>query len=920
MNFVGGNTFDLSMPARGGATATPTLDGGALLVNQTNVQTDRVRFTNNTSNQDGGAVELGSVGVAGGTHVFANATVFDGNTAKGRGGAVSADGAGDVLFTNTVITNNTSDKGAAGVQAFTNSVTFDRSRLEGNTGDAGAASVLGSVFVNNTLVKNNTALGVATAGIAASVSGITITNSTFVGNTSTGGLTGGSAVSASTITAVNSTFDRNSGSDAALSAVLGTIDLRYSVVTRNLATFGIATGGGINTGTLIVQNSVIAQNRNIDGSSPIKDIQADTVQSLGNNLIGVAPANFAAAAGDQLGTVATPIDPRLGPLDDYGGPVPTRAPFADSRVINAGSATSGTVATDARGFARLVGPASDIGAFEVQPGEQLPVTTRMIATINPAVNNAAAVNELINFFVTANTNGSFDDQIVLFPGGKYTFNIPADRRDGGTALPVLTDPDDTVTIAGNGATFFRPPGAPSFRFVRAAPQFSRSLTDGPTLVINDMTFDNGNVFDYSGGNLVDPNVLAVLSGGAVRVDNSALFLTDVTFNNNTSTDNGGAVGATLTKGFIVQDTFTRAHFNNNYAGGAGGAVYLQDPESKVIISGISFADSTFTNNVSLTGGGAVHGKVAAMDFDNVQIVGNKGDTGGVSSDLVFAIDTAFLNNASSGAGASAVIATRQMLTLINSAVVGNTGGSASAVGQAQGLAVELLNTTVHGNTSAGPAVLAPQGEVVLSFATVTNNRALVGNEAGVAVSKNILTLYASVVAGNRVTNILSSTVDVSAPQVRNHGFNFVGVSPLLYPADPTDQFGFAGQELDPKLAPVGFYGGPVPTRPPAAGSPLLNRGGVPTAERITADARGLVRVVGGSADIGAFELQPGETVPAAETPLPLVPPRPRRRRRSRRRSPRCSTPPSTRRSTTRGPSPRSSRSSTWRTPTSPSST
>ncbi|HSC09716.1 MAG TPA: choice-of-anchor Q domain-containing protein [Rhodanobacteraceae bacterium] len=66
------------------------------------------------------------------------------------------------------------------------------------------------------------------------------------------------------------------------------------------------------------------------------------------------------------GTIRT--DPQLQPLADNGGPTQTHALAPGSAAIDAGSNSSG-LATDQRGepFARVVGAAPDIGAFESRP-------------------------------------------------------------------------------------------------------------------------------------------------------------------------------------------------------------------------------------------------------------------------------------------------------------------------------------------------------------------------------------------------------------------------------------------------------------------------------------------------------------------------------------------------------------------------
>jgi hypothetical protein len=96
--------------------------------------------------------------------------------------------------------------------------------------------------------------------------------------------------------------------------------------------------------------------------------------SGGYNLIGAVNGGTGfGAPGDQLGSVASPLDPKLGPLQDNGGPTPTMALLTGSPAIDKGN--SGGLTTDQRGRQRPFdipnipnapgGNGSDIGAFEV---------------------------------------------------------------------------------------------------------------------------------------------------------------------------------------------------------------------------------------------------------------------------------------------------------------------------------------------------------------------------------------------------------------------------------------------------------------------------------------------------------------------------------------------------------------------------
>ena len=106
--------------------------------------------------------------------------------------------------------------------------------------------------------------------------------------------------------------------------------------------------------------------------------------SLGHNLLGQTEGSDGLANGvngDLVGTAATPIDPRLRPLTDNGGPTLTMSLFPDSAAFDAGDDT--LTGTDQRGLPRLAGAHVDIGAFELDPSTVFaPAIISTIATVS----------------------------------------------------------------------------------------------------------------------------------------------------------------------------------------------------------------------------------------------------------------------------------------------------------------------------------------------------------------------------------------------------------------------------------------------------------------------------------------------------------------------------------------------------------
>ncbi len=107
-------------------------------------------------------------------------------------------------------------------------------------------------------------------------------------------------------------------------------------------------GGGIWGNITYVAGSIIANN--FAGTGP--DV-GDYFFSGGYNLIGKSDGSTGFTDGvlhDQVGSIASPINPLLGPLQDNGGPTPTMALLTNSPALDQGNSFGLT--TDQRGAPR----------------------------------------------------------------------------------------------------------------------------------------------------------------------------------------------------------------------------------------------------------------------------------------------------------------------------------------------------------------------------------------------------------------------------------------------------------------------------------------------------------------------------------------------------------------------------------------
>ena len=301
-----------------------TLSGGGIL--GTSVHgTDTV--TNSTVSGNYAAYGAGG-GIYSRANVVATGSIISGNFAAVVGGGIGA--GATVSLTGSSITGNTTQSGGAGIYA--RSVNVSTSTISDN--DAGGTGG-GIVAVQDLELYRSTVSSNAShqngGGVAAFF--VYSSNSTISGNNAF--ISGGGVYAVSTFNAVSTTISGNRLIGANVQRGAG------AFVPNAIATL---------SGTLLYGNN---GGRDIDAFAG--NISGD------HNLIGTW-GDSVAVPDDTL-----QCDPHLSPLASNGGPTQTQAIPFTSCAMDAGPATS-TSDTDQRGegFARVVGPASDIGAFEVQ--------------------------------------------------------------------------------------------------------------------------------------------------------------------------------------------------------------------------------------------------------------------------------------------------------------------------------------------------------------------------------------------------------------------------------------------------------------------------------------------------------------------------------------------------------------------------
>ena len=210
-------------------------------------------------------------------------------------------------------------------------------------------------------------------------------------------------------------------------------------------------GGGIytDTGTTVnSKNTVIASNT----ATGAPDV-VGAYTSQGHNLIGDSTGSSGftnGVNGDQAGSSGNPIDPKLGPLQNNGGPTETHALLTGSPAIDAGDNTYAPD-TDQRGKERIVNGTIDIGAYELDAGADTTPPSAALSVSNITTSGgpthtftvtysdkvAVAVSDLDDNDVRVTGPNSFD-QLATFVSvqgsgtsctGTYQITAPGDTWD-----------------------------------------------------------------------------------------------------------------------------------------------------------------------------------------------------------------------------------------------------------------------------------------------------------------------------------------------------------------------------------------------------------------------------------------------------------------------------------------------------------
>ena len=343
-------------------------------------------------------------------------------------------------------------------------------------------------------------------------------------------------------------------------------------------------------------------------------------------------------------------------------------------------------------------------------------------------------------------------------------------------------------------------------------------------------------------------------GGAIRILNADLTVTNSTFMNNSAVDanvgNGGAIyvdGANADNGKIILRDST---FTNNSATSYGGAFF----------NSIYNSNDTIVDNSIFSGnrvGGGSNGQGGAIWSTGNSASGGHWQNPGNNTTLKVT-NTTFSGNTASEQGGGIWLAKHPAgIELTNTTFSNNTATNSNGGGITLGdnSKLNITNSTITGNKVAGAyslggGIMVSSGETHITNSTIASNYAEWQGGGIVNINNAPVTLANTLIANNKANNGGNNwniTNNCFKTPMTNWGNN------LQFPAPEAEDVDCVSgiRTADPKLGSLADNGGSTQTMRLLPGSAAINAASSSACP--STDQRGAKRSQGGSCDIGAFE-------------------------------------------------------------------
>ena len=772
----GANVTLKNLILSGGKATGSTQDaqrGGAIFNDNALLSVIDCNLSGNRADSQGGAIyALGSTGTAGVT--LLRCTLSDNRVSGGAGGAIftgsSGSGTVNLELTRCLFQSNSASTGGALFNGGGSALITESSLLANSA--AGGGAITNDAFSTSTTVQlvrstlaQNTAFGNGAAiqnrnDNGGETASLLVSNSTFsdnaVGNNSGqgGAIFNAAYFGPAQVTISDSTFARNSATNGASLYNEGSSATRKATMTLKNSIFQRGANTGMATVTANFYNQSAAGATNSANS---------TITSAGNNLSDDSN-NFLIQSTDRQNR-----DPKLGPLQNNGGPTQTVALLAGSPAIDAGNTA---LTTDQRGIARPQGSADDIGAYEfaVAAPAKTNTTTTLGSTRNPST-----AGQLVSIIITVRPtsgNGRAGGTVTLKDGATTVFSSPL-----------------AVDTMGNGATAYNAsnlsPGTHSFTAIYSGDANNNGSTSAvlrqvvnadpsacSTVVTTNADAGAGSLRAAINCANSDPNASMVsfnIAGAGVKTIALDSALPDITtrvvingYSQPGSSANTNAMGAINAVPLIQIVGNGGTGTNLKLVAGSGGSSVRG-----LILSGAGDSGIELGSPGNVVGGCFIGTNAAGLvaqgnSFAGVRVTDFSNDPGDAAptGNSIGGTSAADRNLISGNGDNGGVQVSNGNSTQITGNLIGLAKSGAAALGNAgDGVSVEAFNCLVSANVLAGNGgsgvLIASSGTNAVTGNVVTGNRigtnaagtAAIANQNGVALNNASLTTIGGTAAG-----------------------------------------------------------------------------------------------------------------------------------------------------------------------------
>jgi len=544
----------------------------------------------------------------------------------------------------------------------------------------------------------------------------------------------------------------------------------------------------------------------------------------------------------------------------------------------------------------------------------VPSVTASAASITVTNTNDSGTGSLRDAIDTASSG----DTIVIADNVQGTILLSSGQITINKSLTIIGPGADLLTLQGVNDRIFRIGDSNSaidititgLRFTRgkiSGPEGGGAIYSsqgaGQTLTIRDSKFQRNVAVENGGAVLLDADAALTISGstftnnaakragGAITHFSTApLTVMNSTFTLNVVDTNGGAINIDATgtptgQSIIENTTF---HTNSSGADGDGGAISVNNNAAPLTIR-----NTTFTSNSSADdeGGAVYHNANFPLSIESSRFTANGASNGAAiymtkdQGDLTVRNSYFEGNITRNNGGAISIRAQITVLitgsvfygnhsnedkgilefnsgeinaTIIDSAIVGNTGGDDSGAGglywSSSNGQLDVVNTTISDNVSSEPGnrgiVQLDNGTVNLDSVTITGNVSVTGIAGVSAGNDATVTVRNSIIAGNHsgtAADDCSGTLIFAG----GNGTSILGVdNTTTCVSGDTPLIGDAG--LDDLRMSTRSNGDATWIVPLKIDSPALGAG---STTQVT-DQRGVIRNAN-SIDIGAVQMRSG---------------------------------------------------------------